>query len=427
MILTMSPRYHPVPGRTALSRSQKWAVAWLAWPLSVRAATLASPVSLPGWELVPGLLLVLAALACWRWRRRTEQGLRQGERLLEATRQELQTCRNQARELAEQAEQTRQAGQLEQERLRQALCASEQRLRLHLDGTSELVFMLDLDGCLRQLSRGWGEALGVDTASLLGQHHAWLVHPDDLPACQRRVERALMSRSPQHDIRYRIRHAEGDWRWHSARIAPLYNAEQQISGLLGMARVMGEGIRPDPQALRHGYFDPLTQLPGNSLCLDRLQQMLGQADRHAKRAALLLVRIEGFRQLNELHGHGWGDLLLLESSARIRAGIRSSDTVGRQQGATFIVLLAELGDEQEAVRVARKLQGALQQPLQLRGCHLTLSASIGLAVYPRHGLDQDDLLLQAEQSLARAAVDGADRIAWSLPATAARTVAAETA
>ncbi len=420
--MAMSARCHAVPCLAFLYRSQSWALAGLASPLPVRAASFEAPASVLGTALL--LFVALAALAGWNWKRRNEQNLRQGELLLEAARQELLDCRDQARELAEQAEQ---ASRLEHGRLSQALCASEQRLRLHLDCTSELVFALDLDGCLRQLSRSWGEALGVDTDSLLGQHHAWLVHPDDLPACQRRVERALMSRSPQHDIRYRIRHAEGDWRWHSARIVPLRNADGQITGLLGLARVIGEGARPGPQALRHGHFDPLTGLPGSSLCLDRLQQVLGQAERHAKRAALLLIRIEDFRQLNQQHGHGWGDLVLAESSARITASIRSSDTVGRQQGATFMVLLPELGEEQEAVEVARKLQRVLQQPLQLRGNRSTLRASIGLAVYPRHGLDQDELVMQAEQSLARARTEGGDRIAWPQLAAPAKAFSAETA
>jgi diguanylate cyclase (GGDEF)-like protein/PAS domain S-box-containing protein len=406
-----------------LSRPRSWALAWLALPISVRAATADVPPAALGAVLL--LPLVLAALAGWSSKWRADQGLRQGEIRLEAARQELLSCRGQARELAEQAAQARQDCQLEYDRLSQALHASEQRLRLHLECTSELAFELDLDGCLQQLSRSWGQALGLDPDSLLGQHHAWLVHPEDQPACQRQVERALMSRSPQHDIRYRIRHAEGDWRWHSARIAPLRNANGQITGLLGMARVMGEGTRPGPQALRHSHFDPLTGLPGSSLCLDRLQQMLGQADRHARRSALLLVRIEGLRQFNQRHGHGWGDLILVETSARLTASVRSSDTVGRQQGGTFIVLLAELGDEQEAVEVALKLRRVMEQPLQLRGSTLTLTASIGLAVYPRDGLDQDDLVIRAEQSLASEGADDEARNSWPPLTPSAQAVAAQ--
>jgi diguanylate cyclase (GGDEF)-like protein/PAS domain S-box-containing protein len=412
MIIAMSARYNQVPCLAILSRLPNRALALLVLPLPAQAASFAAPTSVLGTLLV--LSVALAAFFCRYRKRRSEQSLRQSELMLDAARQELLNCRDQARELAEQAERARQASRLEHERLTQALCSSEQRLRLHLDCTSELVFALDLDGCLRQLSRSWGEALGVDVDSLLGQHHAWLVHPDDLPACQRRVERALMSRSPQHDIRYRIRHAGGEWRWHSARIVPLRNADGQITGLLGLARVIGEGARHGPQALRQSHFDPLTGLPGRSLCLDRLQQMLGQAERHAKRTALLLIRLEGFRALNERHGHGWGDLVLLESCARITASIRSSDTVGRQRGANFIVLLPELACEREAVEVARKLQRVLQEPLQLRGSTLELKASIGLAVYPRHGLDQDELVTQAEQSLARAREDREGRIAWPL-------------
>jgi len=365
--------------------------------MPVRAGTPAVPTH---W-LSAGLMLslLLALLSLWYWKRRTDQALQRSELSLAESRRQLLACREHLGQLAAEAERAGQVARSERERLAQALFDREQRLDLQLDGDSELFFTLDLDGRIRQLSHNWREALGVETVSLIGQNHAWLLHPDDLPACQGAIERALASRSAQANVEYRIRHVEGDWRWHAARIAPLSDAGGRMVGLLGASCMLGSGLRSRPQAYRKAHFDALTGLPGSHLCLDRLQQALRQAERHANRAAMLLVKLEGFRQVNESLGHAVGDLVLLESAARISASVRASDTVGRGSGATFVVLLPDIGSEREVLGLAHRIRAALTKPLQIRNKTIDSSASIGAAVYPLHGEDEAELVAQAERAL----------------------------
>ncbi len=355
---------------------------------------------------------MLALVAFWYWKRRADQALRRSELGLDQVRHSLLACQERLQQVSAQAEQAMQAARVECDRLRRALFDSEQRLGLQLDATGELVFVLDLDGRLQQLSRNWCEALGVASASLIGRNHAWLVHPDDLPACQGAIERALASRSPQGDVEYRIRHAGGNWRWHVARIAPLRDIDGRTVGLLGVARTPA-GLYAGVQAHRQAHCDALTGLPASHLCLDRLQQALRQAERHASRLALLRVGIDGFRQLNERWGHAIGDLVLLESAARISASVRASDTVGRGSGGSFVVLLPDIGSEREALALADKIRLALREPLSLRGLSLKLTACVGVVVHPRHGLDEEDLAGAAEQALRCARAAGPDQV--SLP------------
>lgn len=418
MISVMHARRHAAQSFAASSVQLRRLVC-VVLPAPVRAATAeaASPVLTAALTL----LLGLTALSFWYWKRRSDRALQLGEFRLEEARRSLRLCQDEARQLAEQAEQARRAAEDERERLAQALFSSEQRLDLHLGCASELVFALDLDGRLQQLSRNWCETLGVDAAKLIGQHHAWLVHPDDLPGCQAAVERALASRSPQGEVEYRIRHAEGDWRWHAARIAPLRDRGGRTVGLLGVARTLGV-LRPGPGSLRKAHCDALTGLPGRALCLDRLQQALRQAERHGNRAALLLLAIDDFRGLNERRGHALGDLVLLAAAARISACVRASDTVGRGDGARFMVLLPDVGSGREASELAHKIRLALSEPLQLRNRMLALSASIGVAVYPAHGDDEEELASQAELALrlARQAGRGQVALSWSATTPAAR-------
>lgn len=358
---------------------------------------------------VTGLMLVAALVALWLAKRRTDLALRRHQASLASLQQDWQAAETRWQAVIEQAGCATRAVTRERDRLEQALFTSEQRLLRHLECASELVFALDLDGRFQQLSTNWREALGIDPDHLLGQSHAWLVHADDLPACQRIIERALASRSLQGEVEYRIRHAEGDWHWHAARVAPLFDPDGRMVGLLGVARELGAGLRPG--ALQRAHFDALTGLPGRILCLDRLQQALLQAERHGERAAWLQVELDHFKPLNERWGHAIGDLVLLEVAARIAACVRRSDTVGRAGGDQFMVLLPAVGCEREALEVADKIRRALREPMPLRGQRLALTTSVGVALYPLHGMDEDELSLGAGLAVRRAKEAGQDRVA----------------
>jgi len=371
--------------------------AWASWVVPPAAAP------------ATGLMLVLALVALWLMKRRADLALRRQQASLASLRQDWQAAETRWQAVVEQSDNAVQAATSERDRLQQALFSSEQRLQRHLECASELVFALDLDGRFQQLSSNWRQALGVDPEHLLGQSHAWLVHSDDLPACQRIIERALASRSLQGEVEYRIRHAEGDWHWHAARVAPLFDPGGRMVGLLGVARELGAGLQPGP--LQRAHFDALTGLPGSILCLDRLQQALLQAERHGERAAWLQVELDHFKSLNERWGHAIGDLVLLEVAARIAACVRRSDTVGRASGDQFMVLLPDVGCEREALEVADKIRRALREPMPLRGQQLALTSSIGIALYPLHGMDEDELSLGAGLAVRRAKEAGRDRIA----------------
>ncbi|MDD2729966.1 sensor domain-containing diguanylate cyclase [Malikia sp.] len=379
------------------------AIVLAALPMPVCAGSLEPQAT----TLATGLTWLMGLVVLWRYKRSADQARRLGEARLAEARQELQRVTEQASSALQQA-------RSERERLEQALFASEQRLGRHLECASELVFALDLDGCVQQLSANWRQALGVDPGGLLGQNHAWLIHSQDQPACQGAIERALASRSPQDEVEYRIRHAEGDWRWHAARIAPLFDANARMVGLLGVARELAADLRPDRRTRQRAHFDALTGLPGRSLCLDRLQQALRQSERHGDRVALLQVDLDRFQSLNQRWGHAVGDLVLLEAAARIAACVRASDTVGRCGGDTFMVLLPNVGSEREALKVADKIRRTLSEPLPLRRQALALTVSIGLAIYPDHGLDEDELFTGASQAVRLAKDDGRDRVACAV-------------
>jgi diguanylate cyclase (GGDEF)-like protein len=150
--------------------------------------------------------------------------------------------------------------------------------------------------------------------------------------------------------------------------------------------------------VRQALHDPLTGLPNRELFADRVGQAIRTADRELRPAALLLLDLDRFKDVNDTLGHHHGDQLLIQVSQRLDGTLRAADTVARLGGDEFAVLLPGATAD-GAGAVADKLRTALQQPLSIGGVALDLDASIGIAVYPEHGRDAAELLQHADVAM----------------------------
>ena len=166
------------------------------------------------------------------------------------------------------------------------------------------------------------------------------------------------------------------------------------------------------QNLAHqAQHDALTGLPNRVLLQDRLSQALAQMERGHK-GALLYLDLDRFKPINDTYGHPVGDRVLQEVALRLRAGVREDDTVSRQGGDEFVLLLARLADPRDAARVAGKLINAIEQPILIDGHELSISASIGIALYPQDGRDTRTLTKQADAALYHAKQAGRGRYSY---------------
>lgn len=172
---------------------------------------------------------------------------------------------------------------------------------------------------------------------------------------------------------------------------------------------LGELIESRHQLKHLAQHDGLTELPNRALFDDRLRQALAQARRDQARVALLFVDLDGFKLINDTQGHHVGDLLLREVARRMEACVRNADTVGRRGGDEFVVLLPVVESDQDALRVAEKICAALTQRYELEGVSLTLSASIGVALFPQHGADESTLARSADAAMYHAKQAGGNR------------------
>ncbi|HEX4552277.1 sensor domain-containing protein [Pseudomonas sp.] len=150
---------------------------------------------------------------------------------------------------------------------------------------------------------------------------------------------------------------------------------------------------------RMAQYDQLTQLPNRALLRDRLKAALADARRGTGHMALLYVDLDRFKQVNDSFGHAVGDMLLQTVANRLKGCVRDTDTVARIGGDEFVILLHSLHAAEDADHVAGKIRQVLVQPMRLDGHNLHIEPSIGVARYPEHGREEQQLFRHADQAM----------------------------
>lgn len=156
--------------------------------------------------------------------------------------------------------------------------------------------------------------------------------------------------------------------------------------------------------------DALTELPNRTLFSDRLSTALMVSKRKQTELAILFIDLDNLKTINDVNGHTAGDTVLVEVAKRMQQCLRESDTVARIGGDEFTVLLTDVGTEEAAMNVAEKIRIALMDPIDVDGYSLTTSASIGVAIFPFHGLNATDLMNNADTAMYAAKSKGRNTI-----------------
>ena len=158
------------------------------------------------------------------------------------------------------------------------------------------------------------------------------------------------------------------------------------------------------------HHDVLTKLPNRTLFSDRLTHALASCKRNQTQLALLFIDLDNLKSINDVNGHAAGDIVLTEVAARMRDCLRDTDTVARLGGDEFVVLLPGVGEEKTAMMIAEKIRSAFIKPILAEGQSISTSASIGIAIYPAHGLNETDLMNNADMAMYEAKSNGRNAI-----------------
>ncbi len=268
--------------------------------------------------------------------------------------------------------------------------------------STDLVLVLGAGGC-RYASDSVTNMVGKPAADLLGEGFLAFVHPDDVPP----LRAVYAEGDPPSEMVFRMTNRFGETRFLEAHITDL-RADRRITGVVLNARDATERVQLEQELTRQAFHDGLTNLANRALFRDRLDQSLARASRSAATLCVLLIDLDGFKQVNDTLGHDAGDLLLAEVAKRFAETSRPGDTLARLGGDEFALLLED-ADERSGITVAQRLLEVLSEPIEVVGRQLTLGASIGVVTNTGPG-SSDDLVRHADVAMYAAKEAGRGRI-----------------
>ena len=205
-------------------------------------------------------------------------------------------------------------------------------------------------------------------------------------------------------------------------VAPIHDGEGQAAGAVIVFRDVSVARAMALQITHSAEHDFLTGLPNRMLLNDRISQAIALAPRHMQHVAVLYLDLDGFKHINDSLGHPAGDKLLQSIAQRLVDCVRVSDTVSRQGGDEFVVLLSEVAQAEDAAITARRMLQAVAQPHSIDRHDLHVTTSIGVSVYPEDGLDAETLIKNADTAMYQAKESGRQNFQFFKPAMNARAV-----
>lgn len=280
----------------------------------------------------------------------------------------------------------------------------EDNWRYAMELSPDIVWVADRNGSILEVGSRWREMVGMAREETLGDGWMSAVHPDDLLPTAEAWRRCLSAGEP-FDTEYRLRLADGSFRWMRARGAPRFAQDgtpERWYGTLVDVHIRRSALDRVAHMARH---DSLTGLPNRMLFGERLSEDLQHGGDEVG-VGVVLLDLDHFKAVNDTLGHSAGDVLLIQVAERLTECVRGSDTVARLGGDEFAVLQVGVHSPAAAVALAGRIGRAISAPFNIDGRMVSVGASVGVSFAPAHGRLPEELLKKADIALYRAKAAG---------------------
>ncbi len=284
-------------------------------------------------------------------------------------------------------------------RSRQALDDERSLFQTILDNAPLGIWMVDKTGKVQFINQGFCNATGISEEQFVAAKHYADVLPPSVTVNCMQSDKECFEQAAQHLSTEWLPFVDG--REHLLEITKvrLLNKDASIRGLIGLSADVTERKEHEKQLEHIAHYDALTGVPNRVLLADRMAQALARTKRDKGLMAICYLDLDGFKPVNDTFGHDAGDKVLVEITRRIKEAIREDDTVARLGGDEFVVLLVGLQVPEECAGSLNRLLDSINQPIEVSGKLLNISASIGVSLYPEDEQDADTLLRHADQAM----------------------------
>jgi diguanylate cyclase (GGDEF)-like protein/PAS domain S-box-containing protein len=287
---------------------------------------------------------------------------------------------------------------------------SEERLKIAVQ--AGVIGIWDWNFFTDKLS--WDENMyrlyGIDAKDFNNVYDAWIstLHPDDKQSTDEKIQAALRGER-EYSAEFRIIQPSGRVRNIKAHSKTFFDARGCPTRMTGTNIDITEHVEHESELTYVAHFDPLTNIPNRVLLADRMKIASYQTTRDKNMMAVCYLDLDGFKPINDTMGHQVGDEILIETARRIRFAIRGGDTVARLGGDEFVVLLVGLTEAEECFSTLERVLVAIAAPIAVSNTTITVTASIGVSIFPQDDEDADTLLRHADQAMYVAKNSGKNR------------------
>jgi diguanylate cyclase (GGDEF)-like protein/PAS domain S-box-containing protein len=292
----------------------------------------------------------------------------------------------------------------------------ESRLRIlakAVEQSPASIIITDSQGIIEYVNPKFTQVTGYAPEEVLGQTPRMLKGGELGPEFYQDLWRTIRSGEEWHGM-FHNRTKAGTMIWELASISPIRDDAGQVTHFVCVKEDITEMKRLQDQMSQMAHHDPLTGLPNRILFYDRIKNAQAQARRRRSGFALFYLDLDGFKAVNDTHGHEKGDLLLCAVARRIGGCVRESDTVARMGGDEFTVLLPDLQGREAAAMIAGAILETLGQPFNCRDISCTIGVSIGISLFPQDGEDTDQIITRADSAMYHIKHGGRNSVAfWS--------------
>ncbi len=282
---------------------------------------------------------------------------------------------------------------------REALRDSRRRFQDLLETLCDWVWEVDQDGRYTYVSPQVKDILGYEPEEIIGTRiYDWM------PAGEaRRVRDEAIPLMTRHEPIIGMENInirkDGQVVVLETNGLPFFDDDGNYRGYRGTDRDVTERKRAEEQIQHLASHDRLTNLPSRSLAMDRLAMAISVARRQGAMGAVMFVDLDGFKEVNDTLGHDAGDQVLKQVAQRLLSCGRETDTVAREGGDEFLFIANGLQTSEDATKIARKIVQCMSQPFSLGDQQPVVSASVGIALFPKDGSDAEDLIKLADRAM----------------------------